>query len=592
MVNSLHLLCWDEPTADEKCLSKLADFLGIPVRMLSLADASYTEPTSDQRIHFISTCQTLRSWWGRRCGRDWLMQALADRNNCFFITGFRDSEEDRELVSSLSGGVVESVSPVESNASCYEICTERAAGFLSFTGLKFGPIDPSADCVFRLSQRHEGVSELISINRKPCYMRIAIESAPLFLLACRKVLDLDSPLKEGTEILDCFLQFVPFLVHLRASFDNRCWHNDRPAACFIIDDPLLRSRYGFLDFEILETRMNTGQFSTNIGFIPWNCRRTDPRIGAKFKQEGSRFSISIHGCDHTEGEFGLTDEHRLRAKARLALKRMAIHESVTGIKHNRVMVFPQGVFSKASLRILREEGFLAAVNSTSYAVDAQQDELTYRDVLGIAVLRFDDLPLFLREYPGKVERLALDIFLGKQVILVGHHEFFKRGYETIEHYAHIINALEPRTVWTDLEDLCTSACLIRETDGLALHVRVFGPVARIRNCRGQRRLFCVEKRVEHEELVQMVMWKGIKKCFETHGGTIQCHVELDPWEEGDLAFIYIFDKAAETFVPPTASERIKVFLRRHLCELRDNYLSKSRFLSRLAKVGKELLPRL
>jgi hypothetical protein len=256
------------------------------------------------------------------------------------------------------------------------------------------------------------------------------------------------------------------------------------------------------------------------------------------------------------------------------------------------MVFPQGVFSKASLRILREEGFLAAVNSTSWPVDAHQNELTYRDVLGVAVLRFDDLPLFLREYPGKIERLALDIVLGKQVILVEHHDFFKRGYETIERYAQVINALEPRIAWTDLEDLCTSAYLIRETDGFALRVHVFCPVTRIRNCRGQRRLFCVEKRVERDGLVKMVMWKGIERCFETHGCTIQCYLELDPGEEGDLVFKYIFDKEAENVVPPTVSDRMKVFVRRHLCELRDNYLSKSRFLNHLAKVGKELLPRL
>src|SRR5260370_6399123 len=202
MVNNLQLLCWGEPSADEKCLSKLADFLGIPVRILSLANASRAERGDGQRLHLTRTWQTLRRWWGLACGRDWLMQALADRNNCLFISGFTDSVEDQEFLWSLSGGVVESVSTVESSASCYDICTERAAGFLQFTGLKFGPVDSSADFVFGIGQRREGVTELISINRKPCYLRIAKETAPLFLLSCQKVLDFDSPLKEGTEILD------------------------------------------------------------------------------------------------------------------------------------------------------------------------------------------------------------------------------------------------------------------------------------------------------------------------------------------------------------------------------------------------------
>ena len=43
------------------------------------------------------------------------------------------------------------------------------------------------------------------------------------------------------------------------------------AACLVIDDPLLRPRYGLLNFQHLLNLMSASNFSTSIAFIPWNC---------------------------------------------------------------------------------------------------------------------------------------------------------------------------------------------------------------------------------------------------------------------------------------------------------------------------------
>ena len=227
--------------------------------------------------------------------------------------------------------------------------------------------------------------------------------------------------------------------------------------------------------------MARSRFSANIAFIPWNCKRSDRRVAERFKRLDRRLSISVHGCDHTEGEFGVADERWLRNQSRLALSRMDVHQRLTGIKHNRVMVFPQGVFSKASLKALGDGGFVAAVNSTIYPVDARPDEVTFRDLMDMAVVRFGGAPLFLRHYPDRRQKLALDVFLGRQVLLVEHHGFFKYGYEEVERCTAFINEIAPGITWTDLEELCTSAC-VSERCSEGHHVRVwFRPASETRD---------------------------------------------------------------------------------------------------------------
>ena len=149
--------------------------------------------------------------------------------------------------------------------------------------------------------------------------------------------------------INTFHALVPPVMFLRHALRDQTWHNPRRYANFIIDDPLLRKSYGFLNYARLLEEMDTCGFATTIAFIPWNYRRTCASIARLIKARSDRFSVCIHGCDHTAGEFACTDIEQLNTQLRLATQRMRAHELSTGVPYAKVMVFPQGRFSIASL---------------------------------------------------------------------------------------------------------------------------------------------------------------------------------------------------------------------------------------------------
>jgi hypothetical protein len=52
------------------------------------------------------------------------------------------------------------------------------------------------------------------------------------------------------------------------AFSRTRWQPAEANACIVIDDPLLRPRHGFVDFEELLAAMKQHRFATNVAFIP------------------------------------------------------------------------------------------------------------------------------------------------------------------------------------------------------------------------------------------------------------------------------------------------------------------------------------
>ena len=139
----------------------------------------------------------------------------------------------------------------------------------------------------------------------------------------------------------------------------------RENASIIIDDPLLRPNYGFLNFEYLLGLMKRHNFQTTVAFIPHNFRRNSRRVTRMFRGNDAYFGLCFHGNDHTGGEFASTDTALLNTMLHIAEQRMKLHRNITGLECDRIMVFPQGRFSVEAMAVLRSRNFDAAVNTVS-----------------------------------------------------------------------------------------------------------------------------------------------------------------------------------------------------------------------------------
>ena len=69
----------------------------------------------------------------------------------------------------------------------------------------------------------------------------------------------------------------------------------------IVDDPYLKKRYGFIQYATLMRELEGMCGALTVAFIPYNRRRSDRHTVALLHAHSDRFSIAVHGCDHTGG---------------------------------------------------------------------------------------------------------------------------------------------------------------------------------------------------------------------------------------------------------------------------------------------------
>lgn len=216
-------------------------------------------------------------------------------------------------------------------------------------------------------------------------------------------------------------------------------NSEETLACLIIDDPLLKPKYGCLDYEKLLDAMKEHNFFTEIAFIPWNYKRSQAKTVKLFAENPDYFGICVHGCNHTFNEFGGSNYQELSNLAATALWRMEQHKTLTGLSYDPVMVFPQGLFSSVAMQVLKDQGFVAAFNSGLRATD--RDDLPASEYQLPATSIYADFPLFLRRYPKDKARFVEDVSLGRPILVVEHPKVFCNGYRSITDTVDWINSL-------------------------------------------------------------------------------------------------------------------------------------------------------
>jgi hypothetical protein len=424
--------------------------------------------------------------------------------------------------------------------------------------------------------------KLISIGGQPFMAAVRLEGTEILFVASEDVADLNAEVGDASKA-EYFSRFVPHAMALRYVAGDECWRPCKAQAAIIIDDPLLRKSYGFLNFEALLRLAEQHNFHAAIAFIPHNFRRTSSRITRMFQENAARLSICFHGNDHTEGEFASTDMAFLNTSLRIAEDRMYLLHQITGLHCDRVMVFPQGHFSVEAMKVLKSHNFYAAVNTVPYPAE-QPVQLTIGELAQPAVLRYGGFPLFIRKPIRQTQShdIAFNLFFGRPVLIVEHHEIFKRPESLVE-IATRINAVASEVHWSNLATVVGNSILTRRAPDGTHHVRAYSGTVRISNDSGSIRRYSIEwgNSCDGASIEQVLMDGMPSRGLEIDDAGLRLSVELAPGSSQTFSLVH--QNAHATVRNLGLRWNAQAFLRRRLSEVRDNYLSKNQRLLTAAK---------
>ncbi len=564
------LLTADYPSADDQRAERVLNFFGVHYLKRRATELGLPENKSAEKCRLVCSVQAFARVVGNLQNVSCNSNSLARQIHSVFLYSNGDPVAIANAVSQLSGATI-SIRRGAGRVTEWHIANEPDGMFGAMRDLR---IQPSAIQLGSGDFFHtDGASltPLIAAEDKAAFLKLNCNGLPVFV-SSEGLIDIDAELTTfNFDIRDHFFSAVPLVSYIRWAFPQSSWHGPETSACLVIDDPLLKPTHGFVDFQELLSLMKRHNFSTNIAFIPWNWRRSAPAVVRLFQENPEHFSLSVHGCDHTRAEFGSPSRQRLYWKAQQALERMDRHEAITGISHDPVMVFPQGVFSEAAMSALKRTNLIASVNNDIISADPHPRAITISDVWDIAVMRYT-FPLFTRRYPWEgIENFAFDALLGKPAIVVIHHDYCSDHGARLVNFVQQVNALKCPPTWHNLGDAVRRSCRQRLDSTGVVEVEMYGTELRIENPSGNPRRFLIRRRECEPSTIQRICTGGQEIAWRQVNGRINFEIELNPGENRVIK-IKFHDLSGKECGGDNLPYRLKTMLRRYLCEVRDNYV--------------------
>ena len=552
------------PGIQEDRLGRVLDFFGVPSAVLDV-EALEGSALADAQGPFavLGSIEALAAGLAHPTSAARLRRATA-------IYGFATGDRDASIraAARICGGDWTWTTPtrpaVEISADCPEF-TGPMSGVS--TTAQIGQTDA-------VLTRTDGPAPagIVMVDGRPALFRAMSGDTPTYVCSSAELPDIDAPVgKNYYDVNTHFLSAVPLVMFITAVFREVMWRPRELGACLIIDDPLLKHRYGFCDFPWLRDRMRERRFTTNIAFIPWNWRRTSQRASEFFRSESDLFSVSIHGCDHIAAEFGTTSLDLLDRRARLAQARMQRHRARTRIAHDPVMVFPQGVFSAECPAVLKRADFIAAVNTEISPVGGTATGTRVRDVWDVAILRYGSFAIYTRRYQHHgLANFAFDLLLGKPCFIVAHHDEFRDGAAGLLSLIDSLQALPCTLRWRSPGDVVRRACRVRSGD--ALQARMYGTELLLTNPETRPSVYQVHKPELQPASVARVTADGHNLAWSVTGEeiTFPCVVPA----RGEVLVNVQYHEERRLPASDSVTYQVTVAARRVLSEFRDEYVRK------------------
>lgn len=560
---------------------KLARFYGIPAVRVQAAEGGELwegrpAPLPSIRYAVAASAETLAALMGNPDLSAKVVELLFSRPASVLAYGFTPGAGPQKLLPWLTAGKIQAVSPIDVEGGRYEVTNDSPSVCQQMSGITFGPTLQENDSVFGGRSDDPSILDLITIQKKPFFMSLMRGPCRLYLLASKDVADIDEYWGPSQTWERVFSRLAPYVMFLRHVMGDSCWHAPKRFASLVIDDPLLKDTYGALSYARLLKEMDRRDFFSNIAFIPVNYRRSRRATTELFLRRPDRFALCIHGCDHTKAEFGDSRFDILNEKAGRAILRMQRHETLTGLPFEKVMVFPQGLFSSEAMRALKRNRYLAAVNTHGHPTHPFAG-LRLSHLLEPAVTAYEGFPLFLRRTPENIASFAFDLFLGKPALIVVHQDYFRKGYDGLGDFIQKIHSVDPGLCWKSLKRIVTETCLVRREAPNIHHVRAYASFLVLENHAKEAATIHISKDEPAESTVAGVLFSGVPVPFQREPEGIYASIELGPDVSGGLEIIYE-DRLLRAARQPGPFHAARVRTRRLLSEIRDEHVSQSSLL--------------
>jgi hypothetical protein len=565
------LLIGDYPSSDDHRAERLLEWFGVPCQRRHTTELRLSAPDSAQGYRLVCATEAFARVIGELQNGSHDFNSFARQIHSVFLYSNGDPVALANVVGQLSGATI-TIRRGTGGDIQWRIADDPDGVCSTMRDLCIRPAATALRSFDFVHTDGSSASPLIAAGNKAAFLKLTCNGVPVFV-SSERLIDIDAELtSQNFDVREHFLSAVPLVLYIKWAFAETCWNAPEANACLVIDDPVLKATHGFVDFRELLSLMKRHNFSTNIAFIPWNWRRSAPQVVQLFRENPERYSLSVHGCDHTRAEFGSSSEQRLYWKAQQALGRMNRHESITGIRHDPVMVFPQGIFSEAAMSALKRTDLIASVNNDIISADSRPRAITISDVWDVAVMRYA-FPLFTRRYPWEgIENFAFDTLLGKPAIAVIHHDYCSDHCARLVNFIERLNALQCAPTWRNLGDVIRRSCRQREASPGAMEVEMYGTELRIENRSHEPKHFLIRRRECEPSAIQRICTDAQEIAWRQTNGGINFEIELSPSEKRviKIKFHKLSEKGNNGDSLPY---RLKTMLRRYLCEVRDNYVA-------------------
>jgi hypothetical protein len=252
-----------------------------------------------------------------------------------------------------------------------------------------------------------------------------------------------------------FIENLP-LMHFLFELSTRKWHAPPLRATFIFDDPNLHwPTYGYVRYQDIAERAIRENFHVAFAAIPLDAWFTHQLTASIFRRHHHTLSLLIHGNNHGRHELAqAASASSTDALLCQAVRRIQHLESKAGLEVCRVMVPPHGACSGQTLAALPGAGFEAACISPG-SLQAHSVDAAATPSLGFfPAENVDGCHVMPRSaFQDSAENAMLvAAYLGRPMILRGHHQDLKRGLDLLDGYARFINGLG-KVEWLKLSSL-------------------------------------------------------------------------------------------------------------------------------------------